>query len=168
VANSSPDPEFQRRIEELDKQIPSPQQRAERVWRVISINDPELTTWDVLCFCAEFVALTCERYQWMMPLAKKFISLVYSAHYYDEHRTNDKFDRVTREVESLDSSGRPNAGPKSLFDLTRASPASVGIERSDTSTPATLHVSDNQGGPKETSGPSDAGTSDGGDAHKPS
>lgn len=168
MANSSPNPELQRRITELDAHIASPQQRAERVWRVISMNDPDLTTWDVLCFCAEFVALTCERYQWMMPLAKKFINLVYSAHYYDEHRTDDKFDRVTREVEPVNSGDGSNTSPKSLFDLTRASPESLGVGRSDTSTKAPVHVSDNQSLASKTERAADAGASDSGNVDKPS
>lgn len=168
MANRSPNPELQKRIEELDATIASPQQRAERVWRVISVNDPDLTTWDVLCFCAEFVALTCERYQWMMPLAKKFISLVYSAHYYDEHRTDDKFDRVTREIEPLDSDNGSNAGPKSLFDLTRASPESLGVGRSNTVTESGLHIPNNQGAAGETERPQDARPSNSRDADEPS
>jgi hypothetical protein len=167
VANSSPDPEFDQRIRDIDAKHPSPQQRAERVWRVISTNDPDLTTWDVLCFCAEFVALTCERYQWMIPLAKKFVSLVYSAHYYDEHRTDDKFDRVTREVESINPDYRPNAGPKSLFDLSRATPESVGIGRGNKGAQPPIHLSDNEGGPKEGGSKEDAGPSVSGDVNEP-
>ena len=169
MANSSPDAELDQRIRDIDSRKPSPQQRAERVWRVISVNDPDLTTWDVLCFCAEFVALTSQRYQWILPLAKRFVSLIYSAHYYDEERSDSISDRITRTpAELVDPSGGSNAGPKSLFDSSRANASSNDTGRSNTSSESPLHVRDSASIEGKESSPPDAGQSLGGDVSKPS
>lgn len=167
MANRSDDPEFHARIIAIDARTPSPTQRAERVWNILQTHDPDLTTWDVLCFCAEFIALNAERYHWIVPLAKKFVSLVYSAHYYDETRVDSESDRITRKVEPEHSSDGTNASPKSLFDVHRTdAPRNDGGGRD--STPETpLHIRDSTSPAGETSSPPDAGKGVSGDASSP-
>src|SRR5690348_13384670 len=131
MANSSPDPELNARIARIDAEQPSPSDRATRVWHLLQTYDPDLTTWDVLCFCAEFMGLVSQRYHWMLPLSKRFVSLVYSAHYYDETRVDAVSDRITRKVESGDSDRGSDTGPKSLFDVSRSFAPSERIGRSD-------------------------------------
>lgn len=164
MANSSPDPELQRRIEETDAITPSPSARAERVWRLLQVHDPDLTTWDVLCFCAEFIALTAQRYQWILPIARRFVGLVYSAHYYDEHRTDSEADRITRRAEPVDTGAQPNAGPKSLFDLSRSYAESDRAGRGDSSVESGLHIRHLEGESRKEERKEDAGESIGGNA----
>jgi hypothetical protein len=168
VANSSPDPEFDARIRDVDSKKDSPTQRAERVWRVISTYDPDLTTWDVLCFCAEFSALIAQRYHWILPVAKRFVSLIYSAHYYDEDRTDKLSDRITKSREPVDSSDRSNASPKSLFDLHRTDATGNDSGGRNTSPESPLHVRDSASTEGEKSSPPDAGQDVVGDASSPS
>lgn len=167
MANSSDDSELDKRIKDIDARLASPSDRATRVWTVLQTHDPDLTTWDVLCFCAEFMGMVAERYHWIIPIAKRFVRLVYSAHYYDEHRLDSDADRITRRLESLDSGGAPNAGPKSLFNLAGADASSLGIRRGDTSTETPLHISDSARDSGAKVSEADVGTSNSGNADKP-
>lgn len=167
MANSSDDPKLDRRIKEIDAIIPSPSDRATRVWTLLQTHDPDLTTWDILCFCAEFMGMTSERYQWILPISKRFVRLVYSAHYYDEHRTDAESDRITRKIEPLDSGVAPNAGPKSLFNLSGADASSDRAGRSDTSIGTSLHIHDSTRDASSGVSTPDAGQSHDGDANKP-
>lgn len=168
MANRSPDPELDARIRDVDSRKDSPQQRAERVWRVISLNDPDLTTWDVLCFCAEFTALTAQRYQWILPLAKRFVSLIYSAHYYDEDRADSVTDRITRTpAELIDPGSESNASPKSLFDSPGVDAARRGAGHSNSRVETPLHIRDSTSPSGETKSSSDAGNDVAGDVNKP-
>lgn len=167
MANSPPNTELDEQIRVVDALTSSPSDRANRVWHLLETHDPDLTTWDVLCFCAEFVGLIAERYHWILPIAKRFTGLVYTAHYYGEDRTNAESDRIARKVELVDTSDRPNASPKSLFDRAGVDAPSVGVGRSNTSTKAPIYIRNSASDPSTKSSPSNAGPGERGDVGKP-
>lgn len=167
MAPGSDNSERDARIRLVDAQTPSPEARALRVWNVLQTHDPDLTTWDILCFCAEFMGMTSQRYQWIIPLSKHFAKLVYSAHYYDEARTDANSDRITRPAQPVDSGDRSNASPKSLFDLHRDNASSDASGGRNTSPESPLHLRDSTSPTREKSSPPNAGEGISGDASRP-
>lgn len=71
------------RILEVDGQYPSPEDRANVVWEIIRRHAPDLTTWDIVCFSAQFLGWQSENLPWIGPAAKHLLRLIFTAHYMD-------------------------------------------------------------------------------------
>lgn len=70
------------RIKEIDSIIPSPQQRATKIFNLLRRTDPDLSQWDLLCFCAEFLGMQSQTFHWLEEPAKRVAMLIYHAHYF--------------------------------------------------------------------------------------
>jgi hypothetical protein len=71
------------RIQESDQISPSPEDRAAVVLAFIRQHMPDLTNWDLICFCSNYLAAESLSIQWLQPPAKEITRLVYTAHYLD-------------------------------------------------------------------------------------
>ena len=67
-------------ITRVDAQTPSPSDRAKRVLEILRA-DPNVDTWDVLCFCAEYLGMMSSAWPWLELPAKNLTHLIYTAHY---------------------------------------------------------------------------------------
>lgn len=67
-------------IEKVDKAHDSPALRAQKVLNVLR-SDENVNTWDVLCFCAEYIGMMSSAWPWLESDAKRFARLIYTAHY---------------------------------------------------------------------------------------
>ena len=63
-----------------DETIPSVSDRAVRIYSILKKED--VTNWDVICFCVEYLASMSLMYEWLKPYVKPIVSIVYKAHYY--------------------------------------------------------------------------------------
>lgn len=65
----------------MDESIPSPENRAELVWEILQKNAPGLTTWDLVCFAANYLGWQSAQLPWLQKPVKEVCGLVYTAHY---------------------------------------------------------------------------------------
>lgn len=70
----------QQLIEAVDKVKESPDNRAMRVYNVLKINS-ELTNWDIICFCSQFLASQIHALPWLKVPVKHLSQLIYTQHY---------------------------------------------------------------------------------------
>jgi hypothetical protein len=70
-------------IEQIDKMMPSPSERARIVWEAIQRNTKisYISNWDVVCFSVETLGLMSAEFPWMKEAAVQISKLVYRAHY---------------------------------------------------------------------------------------
>lgn len=73
--------EIESRMEEIDKLIKSPKDRALLIYSILREN-PSLTTWDVMCFCAEWMGQMTAVWDWLEEPAKAIAKSTYYIHYY--------------------------------------------------------------------------------------
>ena len=67
-------------MNELDKKTESSIHRAERVFRAIDPND--ITNYDLICFCIEFLALEAQNnFRYLLIPVKHLAELHFHAHY---------------------------------------------------------------------------------------
>lgn len=78
----SQNPRMERRVEELDRLTPSPEDRAQVVYNTIKTHLPEATNWDVICFCINYLALSSLSYEWLKDATMHLARQVYNAHYF--------------------------------------------------------------------------------------
>ena len=69
-------------IEKRDKESPSPEQRAVRIWSAINAMEPRPTLWDIVCFSCEALAALSTELDFLQPFTKRLVSIVYTAHYH--------------------------------------------------------------------------------------
>lgn len=86
---SSSQPELEERIKLVDASNPSPDERARVVWELLQKAAPNLTSWDLVCFAANYLGWQAEGLAWLALPAKHICRLVYTAHYIDEETTID-------------------------------------------------------------------------------
>ncbi len=70
-------------IEQIDKMMPPPAERARIVWEAIQ-KDTSITyisNWDIVCFSVETLGLMSAEFPWMKEAAIQISQLVYRAHY---------------------------------------------------------------------------------------
>lgn len=67
-------------IKRVDETCESPQARAKRVLEALKSHD-NITTWDVLCFCVEYLGMMTPVWSWLGNEARTLNRLVYLAHY---------------------------------------------------------------------------------------
>lgn len=79
---SEQDRKFSKKIEERDKRTPSPEARAKYILDLINDNNPNLTNWDIFCFCIEFLGAQALIYSWLdQECIFKITHMLYLAHY---------------------------------------------------------------------------------------
>jgi len=66
-------------VARVDKTKSSPSQRAALVYKILLESD--LSNWDVVCFCAEYLGLMIETMPHIEKLAKELSQLIYTQHY---------------------------------------------------------------------------------------
>lgn len=66
-------------MEEVDKFMPSPEQRALKVWGKLDKTD--LNVWDLICFCAEAMGYVMPLFPEFEPTIKSLSLNVYATHY---------------------------------------------------------------------------------------
>lgn len=64
----------------VDAAHPPPELRARKVLDSLR-QDSSLDTWDVLCFCVEYLGMMSAVWPWLTEDAKRVAKLVYIAHY---------------------------------------------------------------------------------------
>lgn len=67
-------------INEVDLVSLSPGARAQRVLDVLRTNQ-NLNTWDVVCFCSEYLGFMIPVFPWLEQDAQRLAKLIYTAHY---------------------------------------------------------------------------------------
>jgi len=74
----------QKLIELVDIKYPSPQDRANAIWGIIRSDKllANMTDWDLLCFCVEYIAMQSQQFLFFQEPAKHLNNLLYTAHYY--------------------------------------------------------------------------------------
>lgn len=78
--HSSTEFDFGRILEFARTDQNGPGQRTARVYEYL-VKADRFTNWDILCFCAEYVASMVGTLPWLEPPARWLIRLIYMAHY---------------------------------------------------------------------------------------
>lgn len=65
--------------DESDEITPTPEERAQIVWEFLR-EYSQFSTWDLVCFCVEYLGLISAEYPWLKESAKKQNVLVYKYH----------------------------------------------------------------------------------------
>lgn len=74
-------------IEEVDKITESPSSRAVKVLDILQAHGKDqLTNWDIVCFCAEYLGSQIYAFPWLEEFAKRLVRLVYTQHYIMRNR----------------------------------------------------------------------------------
>lgn len=76
------DRELEQRISERDKLTPSPEVRAGYILNLIKDHNNDITNWDLLCFCSEYLGSQVLVYDWLdMNAVRAIVSTIQEAHY---------------------------------------------------------------------------------------
>lgn len=111
--------DISKQLEEVDKQYPSPTERAHEIWSIISATPAliEKTDWDILCFCVEYVAMQSQNWRWLEDSAKELNRIVYTAHYLSSENHDDKLrNRRARGNIPIFDNSRSESERKSIID----------------------------------------------------
>lgn len=73
------DSEVVKVMAKIDAVTESPSKRALRVLTVLRRS--QVSTWDVLCFCGEYLGMMIPAYPWLEEDARRLTRLIYLAHY---------------------------------------------------------------------------------------
>lgn len=79
--NSRSREEIEAHIAHVDGLMKSPKDRALLIYNILREN-PSLTTWDVMCFCAEWMGQMTAVWDWLEGPAKSIAKSTYYIHYY--------------------------------------------------------------------------------------
>lgn len=82
-------------IARVDAAHPSPSARAQRVLDVLRTNT-QLETWDVACFCVEYLGFMTPVWPWLEQDVQRLARLIYTAHY--EHFGAELPQEATRKL----------------------------------------------------------------------
>lgn len=73
------------RLAARDKVTLSPEQRAGTIYKKLKEIYPDITNWDLVCFCAEFLGSQIEVYPWLeVNCVQQIARRVNAAHYMRE------------------------------------------------------------------------------------
>ena len=67
-----------------ETRAPSPEHRAEFLYKHMQTMNPKPTMWDLVCFSTETIALLAGELEFLQPVAKQLVSVVYTAHYHSD------------------------------------------------------------------------------------
>ena len=84
------------RITQVDATVAPPAERASRVLKYLQKGD--FDTWDITCFCAEYLGMMSSTWTWLHAPAIATARLVYAAHY-----ENDEFKTGETKLNAQDS-----------------------------------------------------------------
>lgn len=79
-ASELTDVQLKEHIAVIDGKMASPEARALKVYEYL--RQSEFTTWDILCFCANWLGIMSAVWPWVENPAKVLSQLVYKAHYF--------------------------------------------------------------------------------------
>lgn len=79
-ASQLTDVELKEHLASVDAKLKSPEQRALAVYQYL--RESQFTTWDVLCFCVNWLGIMAAVWPWLEAPAKILSGLVYKAHYF--------------------------------------------------------------------------------------
>jgi hypothetical protein len=97
------------KMEEIDKKYMSPEERAREIYNILRKAAPNLTNWDLLCFCAEYTAFMAVANEWLKPYAGPLARTIYTAHYL----AGEEFlERINAGNRALRESDPPDAASK--------------------------------------------------------
>lgn len=74
------DAELKAHLAEVDAKCESPELRAAKVFEYLKKS--EFTTWDIVCFCANWTGIMCNVWPWLEEPAKWLTARIYRAHYF--------------------------------------------------------------------------------------
>ncbi len=85
-------------IEQVDKMMPPPSERARIVWEAIQRHSQVsyISNWDVVCFSVETLGLMSAEFPWLEQAAKQVSQLVYKAHYLNHDKIREHETEVLR------------------------------------------------------------------------
>ena len=85
-------------IEQVDKMMPPPSERARIVWEAIQRHSQVsyISNWDVVCFSVETLGLMAAEFPWLQEAAKQVSMLVYKAHYLNHDKIREHETEVMR------------------------------------------------------------------------
>ena len=66
----------------IDPLTPSPNQRALKIWKFIYAHKDEIDSWDMVCFCVEYLGGTLTAFPFLKVPVQHIGQLIYNAHYY--------------------------------------------------------------------------------------
>lgn len=82
------DEQLKEHLAKIDAKCKSPEQRASEMFEYLKKGG--FTTWDAICFCANFTAAMCAIWPWLEEPAKWLSSRVYRAHYFFNDKVLDE------------------------------------------------------------------------------
>ena len=90
-------------IAAIDKEYPSPNDRARKVYANIMpiITEKEFSEWDLLCFAVEWIGWISQSFPFIAVDAKNLNSLLYTAHYYDRESDPAKRSQSATKISEL-------------------------------------------------------------------
>lgn len=80
--------------QDSQQQVASPSVRALKVWEYLQQSD--FSTWDLVCFCAEYMGMISGTYPWLEEVAKRQAILVWKCHTLNIEEIS-KWDRSVQE-----------------------------------------------------------------------
>lgn len=124
-------------IEDIDRRVKSPQERAQEIWSALQRYCPKAFDWDIICFCIEYLGMMSQTptYSFLEVDAKSINRIVYRAHYERFAATATKH----HERGSITNREPERYSPKSLFE-------SDSVGRSREEPKSLLHIRDNDSG----------------------
>lgn len=86
-------------MDEVDKLMPSPEQRALKVWE--SLGKQGLNIWDLVCFCTETLGYTSTLFPEFEDAAKAISLNVYATHYRGAKTVLDWSQRPENQLDTI-------------------------------------------------------------------
>lgn len=74
------DSQLKLHIDSVDSKCESPEKRALKVYEYLKLS--EFTTWDIICFCANYAGIMSTLWNWLEEPAKLLSARVYRVHYF--------------------------------------------------------------------------------------
>lgn len=74
------DAQLKEHLAKVDARTKSPEQRALAVYQYL--RESQFSTWDILCFCVNWLGIMSTVWPWLETPAKILSGLVYKAHYF--------------------------------------------------------------------------------------
>lgn len=100
--------EIEKAIDERDARFLSPTERAARFYRELQKRYPELTNWDLVCFCSYYLMVAANEFPFLEEPVKEVARLITFTHYrMDEEGLKSILEKFPTEVQTLEPSHEP-------------------------------------------------------------
>ena len=93
-------------MNEVDKFMPSPEQRALKVWA--KLDKSNLNVWDLVCFCAEAMGYVMPLFPEFEAVIKSLSLNVYATHYRGAKAVKEWSENIAHQLENV------NIGPSDM------------------------------------------------------